>query len=343
MQEEHDLGRSRAIGERALGYMKEFGIKPDPIHYALLYNHTAGYSRALTNAVMRAVQDRGHLAEADAKEIYDEFLSVQTSLGLVRHELSRQTADIAETISAASDQASDFGVSLHGAQRDLSDCNGEQAADILRNLCVASAQMAEQNRDLEEQLADSRRQVDDLKRRIASLRRQPESDALTGLPGRGAFRQCVAQALQQVHQRSAPLSVLMADIDSFKAYNRVNGAEVADKIIRFVGQLIAGAVTKECTVARYGGDSFGVLLPNTRLESALKLAEGIRSAAQAKTFVRKSSGRSVGRITLSIGVALYGYGDTADALIDRAIECARKAKELGRNRVRCAANSDTQV
>jgi diguanylate cyclase len=341
MIDEHDFDRTRVIGERALAYLKEFVIPPDPRNYALLYHHTAGHDRVLSDAVSRAVQDNGRLTAADARRLRDSFLDVNSALPMLQDGLNGHADALAEIVDDACDSAIGFGATLTGAEEGFrrSD-SGEDADCILRDLMQASADMARHNQALEQQLQSSRREIEALRQKIDTVRRRSEADSLTGLPQRHAFRNSVAEALKSAHRRGAPLSLLIADIDGFASYNKAHGSQVADKILKFVAGMIVEMAGAGSTVARYGGDQIAVLLPDFSLESALKLAERIRANVEAKKFVRKSSGRSVGCVTLSIGAALYGYGDGADALIDRALECLRTAKRLGRNRVRSAANSD---
>ncbi len=87
------------------------------------------------------------------------------------------------------------------------------------------------------------------------------------------------------------------------------------------------------TAARYGGEEFGVILRGTSLADAIHVADQIRLAVQGRKLVKKSTGDVLGTITISIGVAQFTAGDTAEAVIRRADACLYGAKQNGRNLV----------
>ena len=84
-------------------------------------------------------------------------------------------------------------------------------------------------------------------------------------------------------------------------------------------------------VARYGGEEFAAILPTTDLDGATILAENIRKAIQAKELLKRSTNEKLGRITASVGIAVYRPGETPSALIERADRCLYAAKHAGRN------------
>jgi diguanylate cyclase len=92
--------------------------------------------------------------------------------------------------------------------------------------------------------------------------------------------------------------------------------------------------------ARYGGEEFAVVLPNTVSRSALTVADHIRRAVMSKELLKRSTGQSLGRVTVSFGVATAHRGDTAETLIARADTCLYAAKHHGRNRVICEADPE---
>ena len=93
--------------------------------------------------------------------------------------------------------------------------------------------------------------------------------------------------------------------------------------------------------ARYGGEEFAVVLPNTILRSAITVADHIRRAVMTKELIKRSTGEHLGRVTISIGVAMLRPGDTSQTLIERADNCLYAAKRNGRNRV--ISESDPEV
>jgi len=121
--------------------------------------------------------------------------------------------------------------------------------------------------------------------------------------------------------------VLIVDIDRFKQVNDTWGHNQGDIVLRGVAQHIQGQLRHIDTLARWGGEEFAVLLPQTDLEAAHLVAGRICRSLAQNVFER------VGRVTASFGVAMYQTGESASALLGRADDALYRAKRNGRNRV----------
>lgn len=340
MQEEYDYDYARAVGERALAYLKEYALAPNPRCYALLYNHTAGYDQALSRAVLDAVHAHGRLTPADAAKLCDQFLSPNGSLAAAQDGLSGRVDAVSELVDRAQQAFGGLNVSLRDAAQGFVHCSNARAAqEIVDDVVGAGNRVIEETRHLQRKLKQSRHEIDELKRSLTRLRERSDIDPLTRLPGRRLFDMRLGHAIERARRYKVPLSLMIADLDDFARYNRAHGRDIGDRILKAVADLVSKAVGGRGAVARYSGDQFAAILVDTRLEAAIRLAESLRAQVLSKRFVRRSSGRSVGRVTLSIGVALFCPGDTPETLIDRTMDCLRTAKRLGRNRVRWAAST----
>ncbi|UTV28814.1 GGDEF domain-containing protein [Photobacterium atrarenae] len=150
------------------------------------------------------------------------------------------------------------------------------------------------------------------------------TDALTGAKNRLAFK----KDRSTQHQQGKVLSVLVLDIDHFKAINDTYGHEVGDDVLKIVTQRIM-AVAGEGTVYRQGGEEFCVLL-NCPLLEAASVAEGIRANIDEADFV--SQGTTI-HVTVSLGVAEFEFGQSEDDVLRLADERLYTAKTKGRNQV----------
>jgi diguanylate cyclase len=159
-----------------------------------------------------------------------------------------------------------------------------------------------------------------------------QTDALTGVGNRKMFDQSIA-TLEQNVQLDAPFSLLMGDVDFFKKFNDAYGHQIGDQVLRLVATAMKASVKGGDIVARYGGEEFAVLLPNTRLDQAMRVAEQIRLAVMSKELVKRSTGERLGRITISFGCSMWSAGDTSGAMIERADAALYAAKRAGRNQV----------
>lgn len=154
-----------------------------------------------------------------------------------------------------------------------------------------------------------------------------ETDPLTGLSNRRAFFRLAGEHVLRSAARNEPLSLLMIDIDKFKAINDTHGHAAGDDIIANLAATLRESIRQSDIACRFGGEEFVVLLAGCDGREAFRIAERIRAAAE------RSEPRSI-RYTISIGVATErGDGTNLDALIQRADDRMYRAKELGRNRV----------
>ncbi|HEU6438528.1 MAG TPA: diguanylate cyclase [Nitratidesulfovibrio sp.] len=172
-------------------------------------------------------------------------------------------------------------------------------------------------------------QVEDTKR----LEQLATTDELTGVSNRRHFMARLEDEATRSQRYARPLSVLLLDADHFKSVNDTWGHEAGDMVLRHITDVMGLSLRENDLIGRLGGEEFGVLLPETALDRALRTAERIRSAVEdAPVAVRDVW---IG-CTVSVGAAEYrGANDSLDDLMRRADHMLMRAKESGRNRV-CA-------
>lgn len=186
-------------------------------------------------------------------------------------------------------------------------------------------------KEAERQLAAANRELGEL----------AHSDALTGLANRRRFDGAIRSELRRAERQQVPTSVLLMDVDRFKAYNDRYGHPAGDECLRAIGTAIRGCVEGSGDLAaRYGGEEFVVLLPATDEAAAALVAERIRAAVESIDVAHADNADHGGRATISIGCATGGMDgtdvDTAtEALLATADRFLYEAKRLGRNQVVC--------
>ena len=159
------------------------------------------------------------------------------------------------------------------------------------------------------------------------------TDQLTGLHNRRYMFGQLKALVDRANKGGAPVSALLIDLDHFKAVNDGFGHDVGDEVLREFAVRLATNVRAIDLPCRYGGEEFAVIMPETKLEDALRIAERIRRHVAGAPF-RVSGGKESLSATISIGVATTGgEGDTPDTLLKRADAALYEAKAQGRNRV----------
>jgi diguanylate cyclase (GGDEF)-like protein len=162
------------------------------------------------------------------------------------------------------------------------------------------------------------------------LRRQAVTDPLTGLYNRRSFTKALGRLMEHAGRYTEPISLLMIDIDRFKAVNDTYGHSVGDDVIRAVADTILSSIRKVDVAARIGGEEFAVILPKSEKKSSLATAERIRKAIKKRAI---PYGRTTIGITVSIGVATRSDGGAVpESLVKEADRYLYAAKEQGRDR-----------
>lgn len=160
------------------------------------------------------------------------------------------------------------------------------------------------------------------------------SDALTGLNNRRAFAEKAQLIWSMAERNQRDLSIIILDIDHFKAINDRYGHASGDAALVAVSDVLAASARDEDVVARWGGEEFLLLLPETRLESALVMAERLQKAIQE---IRVPMPAGDITLTASFGVAHKAGHESLNALVSEADRYMYQSKESGRNRISSGA------
>lgn len=179
-------------------------------------------------------------------------------------------------------------------------------------------------------------QRDKLKQVNSKLSEEAATDWLTNLQNRRTFHGHLKQQLQLALRNGQPLTLLLVDLDRFKAYNDEFGHLAGDEALKTTAELLEGAVRSSDLVARYGGEEFAILLPETPQEGALKRAEKIRTAFEKRPWSHRPVTVSVGVATLQMAQtpAIVSVETVMEKLVADADQALYRAKDEGRNRVR---------
>ena len=169
------------------------------------------------------------------------------------------------------------------------------------------------------------------------LERLATTDPLTGLSNRRVFLDRAHEATARAIRHDRAVSVVMIDIDHFKSINDSHGHEVGDRVLMGIASALRQALRNETDlVARFGGEEFAILLPETSIAGASLLAERLRIVVEN---LMVETERGVIRFTASFGVETFrpGIDLSIETVLKRADDALYRAKSAGRNRVRTAA------
>ena len=166
-----------------------------------------------------------------------------------------------------------------------------------------------------------------MKEKAGEFEQLSVTDALTGLLNRRYIEERLMEEIKRSNRHGFPMSFMMLDVDNFKSYNDAHGHPAGDAALKLVANVIRETLRGADVAARFGGEEFSILLPQTTGEEAVAIAERIRSNIEHADFPHR-------RVTTSIGVASCSAELCVSAdLVSAADKALYEAKRRGRNRV----------
>jgi diguanylate cyclase len=324
-----------AIAQAALGQIATHGQAADPRGYELWYQFATGNSGLLCAAVNARLERSGTLSAKDIDDIYNAHIAptdASTRVDKLGARVADEIEQVMAMIEAAEDSTSHYSSNLTKVSARLGtvkDREGVRA--IVEGLVLATKEAETSNLKLQHQLQAMWEEVGQLRTDLETIRTESLTDTLTSLGNRKFFNISLERSVAEAHAKTAPLSLLFADIDRFKSINDTFGHVVGDRVLRFVANTMKGTLTGNDIAARYGGEEFAVIMPKTPLRAAIEVADQLRVAVMKGELVRRSTGEKQTRVTISIGVAALHSRTTPQALIEAADVCLYAAKRSGRN------------
>ena len=325
------------FAQAAIASMARLGVAPTPSNFLIWYSHCATRHPELSEVLQGLDSSGATFTPSRCAELYERFFGASRQVRLINdtcEQFEAIMAGLLEEVDGMSANAGVYGGKLKDLSVSLKAVAGKQAVrGLVSQILEETRKMLARAERLEGELNQSSEQMAALRGDLASARREANVDDLTRIASRRCFDYELPKAAAQAEAAREPMCLLMADIDHFKTFNDNYGHQVGDQVLRLVARVLTSCVKGRDLVARYGGEEFALILPQTGLEGARKLADQICRTVASRRVKVKASGRDLGRVTLSIGCAQHRWGETADELLRRADRALYRAKRAGRNRV----------
>ncbi len=273
------------------------------------------------------------VAEASERALQNDYDLIVISLGLRDRDPLRLVSHLRST-----DQTRQVPILLVGAEEDMT--------RVAKGLDLGANDYLLRPMDRNELLARTRTQIrrrryqERLRANYQNSLAMALTDSLTGLYNRRYLVAHAARLVERTRAAAKPLAVLLIDIDHFKSVNDNHGHAVGDEVLRQVAERMSVSIRNVDLLARFGGEEFVVLMPDTRIDLAQRVARRLHESI-ANTPFETSAGRL--RVTISLGVTeAMGSEETVDSLLKRADDALYEAKHQGRNRLVVAAGPEPQ-
>lgn len=190
------------------------------------------------------------------------------------------------------------------------------------------------------EIFDDSTELSTARREVSELRDLAMHDALTGLPNRRHYEMSVSSRIAELAGYGRRFGLLIADIDRFKLVNDQHGHATGDVALRTVARTLLESSRAGDDIARFGGEEFALTITDVDERGLRAVGDRFRALVE-QTRVRTDELELA--VTISLGGAVAGIGDTAEAIFERADAALYRAKEAGRNRVRLAADAEAST
>ncbi len=336
MQYSDGIEDSRRYLRLTLELIGKHGLPTDPLNYCIWYEYVSGDNKELKAAIDNHLEKEGRFSTETNLQFYNQYIATDQEklTSLVREELNKVFSEIIGAVDTAdqffSQSANNMEVIDESIVPNLSQ---DQLKMIVKQIKNEITSLEGSSSSFQQQLQQANHEIDQLKTKMALYRTESLKDPLTQIDNRRGFDKALAENITQSQADGSSLCLIIADIDFFKKVNDTYGHLVGDNVIRMVAATLKNSIKGKDLAARIGGEEFAILLPDTPFDGAMKLANDIRLSLGGLDLKKKSTGESLGKITLSFGVATYQEAEAVDDFINRADKALYQSKETGRNKV----------
>lgn len=329
------------IAEATLEMMRGYHLKPSFENYAVWHEYCAQTNPDLTKTVEIIKSNNREIDEETSQYLYKKFFTFESEgAGFLKtaEKADDVLIELKTYLNSYNIETDSYGEALEKVSAELDDARStEDIKSLVLGMSDSTKRIQLQNQILQKRLEKSQTEVDGLKKNLEDLKVEATTDGLTGLANRKYFNATLLKEMTSALESGKPLSLMMLDIDHFKRFNDTHGHTVGDQVIRLVAKILGTHAKGSGLPARYGGEEFSIIMPKIFAKDAFKLGDEIRIAMASKQIQNKKTGESLGKITLSIGVAEFEPGETVLNFINRADEALYAAKKGGRDQVKVAA------
>lgn len=326
--------RNSAYIRQMLPLMLKHNVPVDPMNYAIWYHYVAGLNGELTTVIDQLIEDQKPFDAETTLNLYKKYICSASvdEFEKINNNLMRLITQTSSSINTASEKASVIGDNFSNTLKVLetTDDSGN-IKSVLLEIILQTTQLAEASKELRQQLEASQKEMEELRNELEVVRETANTDKLTGLLNRWGFDKALEELIKTATPGSACLAIF--DIDNFKRVNDSFGHLVGDKVIKHIATILSKHAARHHHVARYGGEELAVIMPNTTLDEAFNFIEQIRQVMDVSRLTYKRNTETIGKVTVSAGIASLQAADEMYTLLNRADKALYRAKETGRNKV----------
>jgi len=330
-----DFDRAKTLSAQSIAFLDQHHLALHPVNYEVVYAYHARSIQQITIAIKKLLEDQTELTDLVLSELHYHYLSPKKQ----EEEIEKASNHVVDTIEDVQKIVNDTQSTSHEYRSRLikisSQIEGKDNLEVLRqevHLVLKSTDlMIKQNEMLEKQLHQSAALMEELQKNLEQVKKEAMTDSLTNVSNRKAFDLEIERLHKESKIENRIFSLIMIDIDHFKKFNDDYGHLVGDQVLTLVAKTLLQSLKGKDIVARFGGEEFAILLPDTTYNVAHIVANSVREAIAKKEIINRTSGQNMGRVTISAGIAELRQNDDIIQIIERADRALYEAKKSGRN------------
>lgn len=328
-----------SLFREAIPKMSQLDIPLTPENYHTWYEYTLGESLELNKIIDELLKDGVKFTSKVNKDLYDTFI-VQAKnelLNAFQKDIKKMLGNLFDKIDGMTKSTKVYSESLEDYTAVLqADPDIEAITGLIENLIDNTGDVLESNQSMKTSLECMSEEVDTLRADLQALNVEALTDKLTAVPNRRAFDNKIEELHNSHQDEGIKFSLLLIDIDNFKKFNDRYGHDIGDMVLRYVAKIMNDCIKGGDMLARYGGEEFMVLLPSTKYENAMTVADMLCKKIASNNLVEsntKEKVKSYGNVTVSIGVVTSATEDDIGSMVKRVDKALYLAKDNGRNQV----------
>jgi diguanylate cyclase len=333
----YSITQAKQFATEAFSRLEKEGLSATPDLFELFFAYYSDNNSEVVRSIDMMVAQNFELTYDRCIELHRRLLNSdrsQKALAKAETIVGNTLADVDGMVSDVKSSNEGFSGSLNKMNKGVSDSvEPEELKTLLSEMMSETQKMMSENQALEQKLESSATTMQTLKAEMQEVREEAYTDALTGLANRKKFDLEVVRLVSEARDKQEPLSVVFMDIDHFKSFNDAYGHQVGDQVLRLVARCLNEGLKGRDFACRYGGEEFIVMLPETDIDGAEKIANILRETVKSKEIRNRATGETLTRISISGGVALLNDDEDPKDWVDRADKALYQAKRKGRDRI----------
>ncbi len=331
-----DKNRSGEYLRLALSYLVKYDLPANPVNYTVWYEYVSGRNLKLKKAVDLSMKSNHSMDRGCIENFYKKYVTDGDRIVISRllTKINLMLRDISHHILETEGDLAGHGKNLGELAEKINTAHDfEGIREIVDQMLEETRGLIKSGSRLQSRMSVSTQDLKQLSLELEQSQKEAQTDALTGLANRRGLEKVFELERIRAKQNMVPFSVILMDIDHFKKVNDAYGHLVGDSLLKGIARILTQYLRRNDVAARFGGEEFLVVLPETDIDGASTVAKKIQKALSRKEWKVKESGKRIGAVTVSMGVAKYTMNEPQEALVKRADDALYQAKRSGRNQI----------